>query len=152
MTALALLTGPFGKILGGLALVAAALFAIWTYGNSRYDKGHSDAELTYVKQNAAASIAYEQNLRKIETSWWQRYTSAQQTFADNQQRQDPIILRSTEKVIQYAQTDAGRVNCLAPDRVQGILLDRAALFAPSDPGAAAGSEIQVRTNGDLNVP
>jgi hypothetical protein len=142
----ALLVGPLGKILGiglGLALIA---LAIWQYGNSRYDKGHTDAELTYVKANSAASIAYERRINDIQNGWWQRYSTAQQTFADNQQRQDPIILRSTEKVIQYAQTDAGRVNCLASDRVQGINLDRAALFAPADTTASTGSTPAVPAN------
>lgn len=148
----ALLLGPFGKILGGLAFLGAIVLAIWLYGNSRYDDGHKDAEIAYVKQNAAASLAYERQIRTIESGWWSKYTTAQQNFAANNARIDPIIVRSTDKVIQYAQTDAGRANCLAPDRVQDILLDRAALFAPADPASAAGGNIQVRTDGALNIP
>lgn len=148
----ALLLGPFGKLIGGAAILGLIILSLWLYGNSRYNDGKQDTELTYVKQNAEAALAYEQNIRKIETGWWSKYTSAQQNFADRQTQQDPIIVRSTEKVIQYAQTDAGRVNCLAPDRVQGILLDRAALFTPSAPAATSGGTPVVPANGAINQP
>ncbi|WP_426254485.1 hypothetical protein [Sphingomonas sp. DC2300-3] len=70
-----------------------------------------------------------------EARWAQASASAALTYADRLAAREPIILRSTNTVREYAQTDAGRARCLGADRVRGIDALDAALF-PAAPGAA----------------
>lgn len=78
-----------------------------------------------------------------EARWAQASASAALTYADRLAAREPIILRSTNTVREYAQTDAGRARCLGADRVRGIDALDAALFA--QPAEASGS-------GDATVP
>ena len=78
-----------------------------------------------------------------EARWAQASASAALTYADRLAAREPIILRSTNTVREYAQTDAGRAHCLGADRVRGIDALDAALFPPA-PGAAR--------SGDAGVP
>ena len=78
-----------------------------------------------------------------EARWAQASASAALTYADRLAAREPIILRSTNPVREYAQTDAGRARCLGADRVRGIDALDAALF-PASSGAAR--------SGDAGVP
>ena len=78
-----------------------------------------------------------------EARWAQASASAALTYADRLAAREPIILRSTNTVREYAQTDAGRARCLGADRVRGIDALDAALF-PASSGAAR--------SGDAGVP
>lgn len=78
-----------------------------------------------------------------EARWAQASASAAQTYADRLAAREPIILRSTDTVREYAQTNAGRARCLGADRVRGIDALDAALF-PAAPGAPR--------SGDAGVP
>lgn len=78
-----------------------------------------------------------------EARWAQASASAAQTYADRLAAREPIILRSTDTVREYAQTNAGRARCLGADRVRGIDALDAALF-PASSGAAR--------SGDAGVP
>jgi len=62
--------------------------------------------------------------------------AATQTYADRLAARAPLIIKSTDTVREYAQTDAGRVPCRGPDRVRAIDDLDAAIAA--DPGAAGG--------------
>ena len=85
--------------------------AAWTAEIDRAEKARLTAERDHALRLAAASDSYATRLAAI----------------------DPIIVRSTDTVRTYAQTDAGRARCLDADRVRGIdALDR-------DLAAAAGA-------------
>ncbi|MEG3165528.1 hypothetical protein U1701_13080 [Sphingomonas sp. PB2P19] len=72
-------------------------------------------------------------------------STALTTFADRLANREPIILRSTDTVRTYAQTNAGRAACLPADRVRGIDALDAELFA-DDPDRAGGGDQAVHGN------
>ena len=82
-----------------------------------------------------------------EARWAQASASAAQTYADRLAAREPIILRSTDTVREYAQTNAGRARCLGADRVRGIDALDAALFPPA-PGAARSGDARVPADPD----
>ncbi|WP_375292038.1 hypothetical protein [Sphingomonas melonis] len=82
-----------------------------------------------------------------EARWAQASASAALTYADRLAAREPIILRSTNTVREYAQTDAGRARCLGADRVRGIDALDAALF-PAAPGAARSRDAGVPADPD----
>jgi hypothetical protein len=53
-------------------------------------------------------------------AWADGIAHAAQDYAQRLSDRQPIILHSKDTVTQYAQTPAGRVPCLAADRVHGI--------------------------------
>ncbi|MEE8612112.1 MAG: hypothetical protein V3V60_13640 [Sphingomonas aquatilis] len=82
-----------------------------------------------------------------EARWAQASASAALTYADRLATREPIILRSTNTVREYAQTDAGRIRCLGADRVRGIDALDAAL-SPTVPGAARSGDAGVSADPD----
>ena len=99
----------------------------------------SDRTATLKSERAAwtAEIANAEQLRAAaEKRFAVQQTTALTTFADRLANREPIILRSTDTVRTYAQTDAGRAACLPADRVRGIDALDAELFAadPASPG------------------
>lgn len=96
----------------------------WTTEIARADKARADAEARWAKQNSDA---------------WATYAGA---LANRQ----PLILKSTDTVREYAQSDAGRVLCRSADRVRGIDDLDASLVHPSIAGAAGGSGGSVRSD------
>lgn len=68
-----------------------------------------------------ATIARADQVRiETERRYAQQAADAATTFADRIASREPIILRSTNTVREYAQTDPGRVLCRAADRVHAI--------------------------------
>lgn len=92
----------------------------------------------------------ERQRADIERQHADRITQATAAYADRLADRQPIIIRSTDTVRTYAQTDAGRARCLGPDRVRGIAEDRAALH-PEEPAAAPRSADAVPA-GDADDP
>jgi len=85
-----------------------------------------------------AEIAKAEQLRSAaEKRFVVQQTTALTTFADRLANREPIILRSTDTVRTYAQTDAGRAACLPADRVRGIDALDAELFV-GDPASSGG--------------
>ncbi len=70
----------------------------WTASLDRADRARADQERGFAQQLASAAIS----------------------FADRIAAREPIILRSTNTVREYAQTAAGRVICRGADRVRDI--------------------------------
>lgn len=70
----------------------------WTLEITRADRRLAEAEKRYADRQAAAAL----------------------TFADRLAAREPIILRSTNTVREYAATPAGRAVCLGAHRVRGI--------------------------------
>jgi len=86
----------------------------------------------------SAEIAKAEQLRiEAEKRFATQQTSALTTYADRLAAREPIILRSTNTVRTYAQTDAGRVLCRDVDRVRAIDDLDGQLAEPSS--AASGS-------------
>lgn len=117
------------RLAAGVGVLALAAFFAWLYGNARY---HSGALAERVKWAQAATAAATQRAEERHADD-ARVISAQALYAAKLAKLEPIVLHSREKVIQYAQTDAGRVLCLDVDRVRGIEADasRLGLFTPS---------------------
>ncbi len=97
-----------------------------------------------------AEIAKAEQLRAAaEKRFAVQQTTALTTFADRLANREPIILRSTDTVRTYAQTDAGRAACLPADRVRGIDALDAELFA-GDPASPDGGDEAL--HGDAGTP
>ena len=92
----------------------------------------------------------ERQRADIERQHADRIAEATAIYADHLASRQPIIIRSTDTVRTYAQTDAGRARCLGFDRVRGIAEDRAALH-PEEPGTTPSSANPVPA-GDADDP
>ncbi len=90
----------------------------WTAALTRADQAKANDEKRFAQQQAMSLT----------------------TFAGTLASREPIILRSTETVRTYAQTDAGRAACLPADRVHGIDARDVELFASHSGGAGGGEE------------
>lgn len=104
-----------------------------------------DARHTLTNERSAWTASVEQADRRRaeqERGFAQQIASATSAFADRLAAREPLILRSTNTVREYAQTDAGRVLCRTADRVRGIDALDADLVDP-DPRAAGGSAAAV---------
>lgn len=135
-----------GKAVGGwllrhwwiVALVGLAIALHLTRGTLA-DARRTIAAERSVRQADADAAARAKAER--EARWAAAGRIAAETYADRLASRAPIILRSTDTVRTYAQTDAGRAVCLSADRVRGIDTLDGDLF-PDDPepaGRGAGS-------------
>lgn len=102
----------------------------------------ADRTLTLTNERAA----WNERLRTAEAAkaaaerrYAMQIAQAATAYADRIAAREPIIVRSTNTVREYAQTDAGRAVCLGADRVRGIDDLDAALFAPDPAGAGGGT-------------
>lgn len=110
-------------IAGAVALVAAILWI----DHRGYQRGfhRRDAEIAAMQAAAARQEALNA----------ERVRQASDAYAAKVSAMQPIIVRSIDKVQTYAQTPAGRAECLGADRVSSILQDRAALAAAAESGS-----------------
>lgn len=99
-------------------LMTGLCIALWI------TRGELNDRTATLKAERAAWTAEIAKADKLRAEAEQRLTSQQNTalttFASRLTNREPIILRSTDTVRTYAQTDAGRAACLPPDRVRGI--------------------------------
>ncbi len=97
------------------------------------------ATLTAERQAWTAEIdRAERHRAEIEKRNADRLVQATATYADRLAAREPIILRSTNTVREYATTDAGRLRCRGADRVRAIdALD--AELADAAPPAGSGA-------------
>lgn len=129
----------FGPLVLFAAAVAAALF---------FRAQRDDVQQTLTNERGAWStevaradrIKAEHELRHA-----QQLAAATSTYADRLAARAPIIVRSTDTVREYAQTDAGRARCLDADRVRGLDTYLAELAA-APPAATAGRAAAVRAD------
>jgi hypothetical protein len=131
----------WGKLLTVLVvtgIIGAVTFLGWrvvvAYGDARYSAGKADAKL----EQMPAIIAANEAAAKQAIAGITDELTAERTHSATVERLAGLIATQEEKVDAYAQTDAGRAACLAPDRVRDIEADRAALFPPAAPATAAG--------------
>lgn len=131
----------WGKLLTVLvvtSIIGAVTFLGWrvvvAYGDARYAAGKAQAEVDQVP----AILAANERAARATIDGRDRVILASETNAAELRRLLPLLLSSQSKVDAYAQTDAGRLACLGPDRVLGITADRTALFSFT-PAAVAGA-------------
>ncbi|WP_374295141.1 hypothetical protein [Sphingomonas sp.] len=129
MTALALLR-RFWWAIPIIGLAAALLI-------TRETLADRTATLSAERQAWSAEIDRAERQRaEIEKRNADRLVQATGTYADRLAAREPIILRSTNTVREYATTDAGRLRCRGADRVRAIDALDAEL---ADPAPSAGS-------------
>ena len=95
-----------------------------------------DARRTLRNERAAMTAEIDRADRErlaAEKRYADRQTAAALTYADRLAAREPIILRSTNTVREYAATPAGRAVCLGADRVRGIDALDAELADDPDP-------------------
>ncbi|MBI0475011.1 hypothetical protein D9601_06505 [Sphingomonas sp. MA1305] len=80
----------------------------------------------------------DRDVAKAEASFAKQRADAAETYAQSAQAREPLIVRSTNTVREYAQTDAGRAQCLGADRVHGVDEFSAALFADHSASSGGG--------------
>lgn len=125
-------------LLGGLGfglLLAIAALLLNRYGAARERSGQLAERTAW--QGVAAKA--ERITLNAAIALEQRRADAQSVHSERVIALQPIVQRSTEKVVQYAATPAGQRPCLAADRVLGIEQDRAALFAGYSIAAPGGA-------------
>ncbi|KQM56707.1 hypothetical protein ASE69_03580 [Sphingomonas sp. Leaf208] len=112
-------------------------------------RGKLDDRTATLKAERAAWTTEIAKADKLRAEAEQRFASQQSTalttFASRLVDREPIILRSTDTVRTYAQTDAGRAACLPADRVRGIDALDAELFS-GDPTSASGGDQALHGN------
>lgn len=114
---------------------------------ARVDLADKTATLTAERQTWTAEIARADKARADAEARWSRQNSeAWAIYAGSLANRQPLILKSTDTVREYAQSDAGRVLCRSADRVRGIDDLDASLIHPATAGAAGGGGGSVRAD------
>lgn len=125
------------KLLAGAVVIALAGLFLLSFGNAKYQSG----ELAERVKWKDVSLQHQKEMEKLELENAGRLTTAVETYADRLAATQPIILHDKETVDHYAQTPAGSILCLAPDRLLGIEQDRTTNFPgysfSSDKGVGA---------------
>lgn len=116
--------------------IPVLLLGLWVARLDHLRAGYREKAITCASGREVDRANAERDAARTETAHVQRVAAAAASYADQAAARDPIIIRSTDTVRTYAQTDAGRARCLGPDRVRGIAEDRAALH-PEDTGSPA---------------
>ncbi|MFV1919123.1 hypothetical protein VPH46_06790 [Sphingomonas sp. MJ1 (PH-R8)] len=106
-------------------------------------RGHADTRLTLRNERVAWKGALD-DAEKARLAAERRYAShiaqAAAAYAADLAAREPIIVRSTNSVREYAQTDAGRVLCRDADRVRAVdVLDAELAKAAGTTGSGAGA-------------
>lgn len=73
----------------------------------------------------------ERDAAKAEAGWAHQQVDADKQQADREAARQPIIIRSTDTVREYAKTDAGRALCRGADRVRAVDALDAELASPA---------------------
>ena len=125
--------------------VLVLLVGLWIW---RLDTLRADYRQTLTNERAAwsSAIADADKTRLADRARFaQQQASAAQTYAATLAARQPLIIHSKDTVTRYAQTDAGRALCRAPDRVRDI--DALDALLARDPAAPGGSGRAVPPDG-----
>lgn len=131
--------------IGGFALVAGLLgLLIFLYGGSRENIGRNKERAIWqgkvAEANAARLAGYQLGIaqqREAETVY-------QRTI---ETKIVPVTRTIIERAAAYAQTPAGQLVCLAPDRVLALAEARSTLFPAPAPAPAGGGLAALRPYG-----
>lgn len=135
------------RILGGAGAVALALVLIWLYGSARFDAGKFEGTLSESRKWQARVDQLTAQVADLRVANERKAAQAAGRYVETIQRIQPIVVRSSQEVRDYAETPAGAVVCLAADRVRGIDADAAALGLQAAPAADSG-DAALPANGD----
>lgn len=131
----------WGKVISGAAIVLAFALAAFLgdkllthYGEARYQAGLADGQLKQVP----AVLAANERVAKSGLDARDQVIAADGIRDAELGRLLPIIVSWKEREAVYAQSAAGRADCLGPERVLGIEDHRAALFPPPTADQAGG--------------
>jgi hypothetical protein len=120
-----------------LVAIAGLVIALLT---TRGTLAGARADLKAERQDRALdAAAAKAAILGRELGFAQQQATAAGTYADRLARREPIIVKSTDTVREYAQTDAGRARCLGADRVHGIDQLDAQLFPPHSAATDQGA-------------
>jgi hypothetical protein len=127
-------------MLSAAAGLAAALFAflgnrlISAYGDARYQAGLAEGRVRQLPAILAANAAAVQ--AGLDTR--DRLLVAEHVHAAETARLTALIQQSEDEGKAYEASDAGRTDCLGPDRVRAIEAGRATLFPASAAQTSGG--------------
>lgn len=124
-----------------VGLLAAWLWTANTLADTRLTLANERGAWTSALKDADAARL------KTEARFTTQLAQAAATYGDRMAAREPIIIRSTNTVREYAQTDAGRAVCLGTDRVRGLDALDASLFA-ANPAGASWSDNTLPTDPD----
>jgi hypothetical protein len=127
-----------------VAIAGLAIALMTTRGNLADARADLTAERKDRELDAAIAKAA---ILGRELGFAQQQATAAGTYADQLARREPIIVKSTDTVREYAQTDAGRARCLGADRVHGLDQLDAQLF-PAASAATDGGAVPVPAEPD----
>lgn len=115
-----------------VAVGVAMLFGLIHWSNAHH------WEKRYLQQVALIEAA-KREAAEQKAANEKRVAAATSDYAERLASIQPIVVRSRDTVREYAQTEAGRAECLPADRVAGVQRDREALFSGANPGAPESS-------------
>lgn len=113
------------------AAVGFLAMAVWA---ARLDQLRASykAELAQCQSGRAIDRANaERDVAKAEAGWARQRVDASKQQADREAARQPIIIRSTDTVREYAKTDSGRALCRGADRLRAVDALDAELAAPA---------------------
>jgi len=115
----------------------AALAVALMVTRSTLAGARADLALLRAERKVDVAIA-DRDKARTEARWAGIQITAAERYADRLATREPIIVRSTDTVREYAKTAAGAMRCLSPERVLGIDQLDAELFSftPSHSGRA----------------
>lgn len=126
------------KLLGS-GVVASLLVAILGFAWDRAAQSGMDrAALAY----SESSRVKDGQIAALEAALAAKQADAVAGYIERIEARQPIVARSREVVYRYAQTDAGRRECLEPERVRGIVqtaADYGIAIAVDDDSGTTGS-------------
>lgn len=126
------------KFIAGAVVLGIAALALKMLTARAYDAGKLDERIEWTAaQRDADKIAADQRVTDA-----QRATDAVVAMASEWQRLEPVIVRSTETVRDYAKTPAGALRCLDAERMRGIAATASALgLSPAASASPDGDAI-----------
>lgn len=130
------------KIGGGLILAAALFFLVKLYGGAQYRAGKNEGQLgERAAWQGKVAEAAEAKLTGFQLGIALQRQAETQYEHTTTERIIPVTRTIIERASAYAQTPAGQLVCLSPDRVLGLDQARGTLFpapAPVSPGGEPG--------------
>ena len=100
-------------LLGAAASVALTIALLFARADAaHWHKIADNQALLIAKAKQEAAEQAEANAKRL--------TEATENYAERLTKIQPVIAHSKEVIREFRETPAGRVNCLAPERVRGI--------------------------------
>ncbi|WP_342658637.1 hypothetical protein NPJ82_05795 [Sphingomonas sp. NY01] len=117
--------------------IPVLLLGLWVARLDHLRAGYREKAITCASGRIVDRANGERDVAKAETAHVRREAAATASYAASLATREPLIIRSTNTVREYANSDAGRVLCRAPDRVRAIDELDAELARPA--GSRAGA-------------